>query len=204
MNAAGFYVCAVLVVLSCAAAVGLRAPRDTAVAAGCAALAVGLFLAVAGEYVLAVLEAAVLLATLLGMAVAARRGAFGPRGAPLSLSGWQYGLGVAVLALVILDGTALAAGGHWYRGGSTAGLATVAFGLAPAAAALLGVAAVAAVSTALVIGRVSDDEMEQEERRRARRDREERMRRRREDRAAARRRRDPAGSTTPAGTRGAG
>ncbi len=199
MNAAGFYVCAVLVVLSCAAAVGLRQPSLSAAGAAAAAISVGLFLLVAGEVLLAVLEVVLLAATLGAVVVAARRGGFGPRAARLPVSRWVYGLGVAVLALVVLDGAALAAGTQWHHGGAASGLAGLSLAQAPVTAALLAVALVAAASMAVVIGRVSADETEQEQRRRARRERDERMRRRREDRAAARGHRPTAAPTGGSG-----
>ena len=192
MNAAGFYVCAVLVVLACAAAVGLRQPRAAAVGALALAVAVGLFLIVSGEYLLAALELVLLLGTLAAVVLMDRSGLFGPRSGVVPLAAWAYGLGVAVVALVVLDGAAIAAGGHWHQGGPLAGLSGVLRQQAPVTAAVLGVAVAVGACVAVVVARVSADEAEQRQRRLARREREERMRRRREDRAAARERRGSA------------
>ncbi|MGP8161180.1 MAG: hypothetical protein ACLQGJ_08165 [Candidatus Dormibacteria bacterium] len=192
MSAIGFYVAAVLVVVSCAAAVLLRGPRQSAVAVAAVAVSIGVFLVVAGEYLLALLEVVLLLATLGVVLEMARRGGFGRRGRPVSLGRWPYGLGLAVLAVVVLDGAALAGGGGWHLSGIKTALSSVLHHEAPVTTGLLVVVGVAAVLVALVIGRTSPDEAEQHERRRARQEREERMRRRRQDRAAARRLRDTA------------
>ncbi|HYA01053.1 MAG TPA: hypothetical protein VEK76_11980 [Candidatus Binatia bacterium] len=195
MSAGGFYISAVLVVLSCAAAVWARRPRLMAIAALAVVISVGLFLLLSGEYLLTLLVVVLLLATLAAIVEAARRGAFGALGEPLPLSRWGVGLGLAVLSLVVLDGAAIAAGNRWHQHGVLAGLAGVLRSQAPLTAALLAVAGVSGVAAAIVIGRVSPDEAEQQRRRTERREREERMRRRREDRAAARRREHaPAGS----------
>jgi hypothetical protein len=201
MNAASFYVCAGLVVLSCAAAVGLRQPRLQAAAAAAVAIAIGLYLVVAaGEYLLAALEIVLLLGTWVGVTLWARRGGFGPAAPRASAPGWRAqltaaapALGVAVLALVVLDGTALVVS-SWHQHGLEAGLGGMLRNQAPVTAVILVLAATAAVGVALAVGRVSPDEAELVERRRARQLREERMRRRREDRAAARRRHPVAGS----------
>ena len=190
MNAAGFYVAAALVVLSCLAAVCLRGPVVSAVAAAAVAVSIGIFLVVAGEYLLAMLEAALLLATLLVLVGMARGGSFGPRARALGLSRWFLGAGMALLALVVLDGAALAADHGWFHSGIKSALGGVLRHQAPATAGMLIVAGVVAVLVAVVIGRTSGDEAEFQRRLAARREREERMRRRREDRAAARRRRD--------------
>lgn len=192
MNAAGFYICAVLIVLACAAAVWLREPRAGTVAALALALAVGLFLIVSGEYLLAALELVLLLGTLAAVVVMDRRGVLGPRSAGPPVSAWSYGLGIAAVALVVLDGAVLAAGGHWHRGGTLAGLSGVLRQQAPVTAAVLGVALVVAAAVTVAVARVSGDEAEQHRRRLARREHEDRMRRRREDRAAARRQRSSA------------
>jgi hypothetical protein len=195
MNPAGFLVCAVLLVLSCAAAVSLRAPRLALGALAAVPISLMLFLVVAGEYLLALLEVVVLLATIAGVVESARRGAFGARILFPAPSRWAVAAGVTVLVLAVLDGAALAAGSHWHVGGARAGLGGVLARSAPATSALLAVALAAAIAAALVVGRLSADEVESAERRRARRDREERMRRRREDRAAAREARRPAPPT---------
>ncbi len=194
MNATGFYVAAALVVVSCLAAVSLRGPVVSSVAAAAVAVSIGIFLVVAGEYLLALLEVALLLATLLVVVGMARQGSFGPRGRPLALSRWLYGAGLALLALVVLDGAALAGNGGWYHAGIKSGLGSVLDHQAPVTAGLLIVVGVAAVVVAVVIGRTSGDEAEFQRRLAARREREERMRRRREDRQAARRQRQGARS----------
>jgi hypothetical protein len=194
MSAAGFYVAAALVVLGCLAAVCLRGPMASAVAAAAVAVSIGVFLVVGGEYLLAVLEMALLLATLLVVVGMARRGSFGPGGRPLPLSRWLYGAGLALLAVVVLDGAALAGNGGWYRSGIKAGLGGVLHHQAPVTAGLLIVVGAAAVLVAVVIGRSSADEAEFQRRLAARRERVERIRRQREDRAAARRRRQGARS----------
>lgn len=186
MNAAGFLVCAALLVLSCAAAIAVRTPRLTLAALAAIPLSLMLFLVVAGEYLLALLEVVILLGTLAGVAEAARREAFGTRITFAPLSRWGVAAGVTVLVLAVLDGAALAAGSQWHTGGRKAGLSGILASAAPATSALLAVALAVAIVVSLVVGRVSSDEVESAERRRARRDREERMRRRREDRAAAR------------------
>jgi hypothetical protein len=189
MSAVGFYVAGVLVVLSCAAAVLLRGAIRSAVAAAAVAVSIGIFLLVSGEYLLALLEVVVLLATLAAVVEIARRGGFGPRAQPLPLSRWVYGLALAVLAVVVLDGAALASRGGWFSAGIKEGLSHVLDHQAPVTAGLLVVLGGAAVVVAVVIGRTSSDEAEHHERARARREREAKMRRRREDRVAARLRR---------------
>ncbi len=189
MNAAGFYVAAALVVLSCAAAVLLRGAIPSAVAAGAVAVSLGIFLLVSGEYLLALLEVVLLLATLAAVVEIARRGGFGPRAKPLPLSRWVYGLALAVLAVVVLDGAVLASRGGWFASGIKEGLSSVLRHQAPVTAGLLVVLGAGAVVVAVVIGRTSSDEAEHHERLRARREREEKMLRRREDRVTARRRR---------------
>jgi hypothetical protein len=192
MSAPGFYVAAALVVLSCAAAVLLRSPRPSLLAAVAVAVSIGIFLVVAGEYLLALLEVVLLLATLGAVLEVARRGGFGRREQPLPLGRWAYGLGLAVLTVVVLDGAALAGGRGWNSSGIKTALSSVLHHEAPVTAGLLVVVGVLAVLVALAIGRTSPDEAEHHERRRARLEREERMRRRREDRAAARRLREAA------------
>jgi signal transduction histidine kinase len=189
MNATGFYVAAALVVLSCAAAVGLRSRSHTGVAGAAVAVSIGIFLVVAGEYLLALMEVVLLLATLAVLAGVARRGGFGPATPPLPLSRWAYGLGLAALALVVLDGAALAAGTGWHSLGVKTALGSVLNHQAPVTVGLLVVAGVTAGLVALVIGRVGADEAAYHERHRALRERAERTRRRREDREAARRQR---------------
>ncbi len=192
MSAAGFYIAAVLVVLSCAAAVGLRGARQSAVAGVAVAVSIGIFLVVGHEYLLALLEVVVLLATLGTVVEMSRRGAFGPQVSPLPFGRWLAAAGLAVLALVVLDGTALAAGSGWHKTGIEAALSSVLNHQAPVTTGLLVVVGVAAVLVALAIGRTDPDEAEHVERRRARQEREARMLRRREDRAAARAKREPA------------
>ncbi|MGD1053639.1 MAG: hypothetical protein ABR950_07395 [Candidatus Dormibacteria bacterium] len=192
MSAAGFYVAGALLVLSCAAAVLLRGALPSAVAAAAVAVSIGIFLLVTGEYLLTLLEVVFLLATLGAVVQVARRGGFGPRVQPLPLSRWVYGLVLAALAVVVLDGAVLAARGDWFRSGVKEGLVSVLRHQAPVTAGLLVVLGAAAVVVAVVIGRTSADEAEHHERARARREREERMRRRREDRLAARRRQQAA------------
>ena len=189
MSAAGFYVAAVLLLLSCAAAVVLRGATPSAAAAAAVAVSLGIFLLVSGEYLLALLEVVLLLATLAAVVEIARRGGFGPRARPLPLSRWVYGLALGVLAVVVLDGAALAAREGWFASGIKQGLSHVLQHQAPVTAGLLVVLGAVAVGVAVVIGRTSADEAEHQERVRARREREERMRRRREDRVTARRRR---------------
>jgi lysylphosphatidylglycerol synthetase-like protein (DUF2156 family) len=189
MSVVGFYVAGVLVVLSCGAAVLLRSAIPSAVAAAAVAVSLGIFLLVSGEYLLALLEVVLLLATLAAVVEIARRGGFGPRVQPLPFSRWVYGFALAVLAVVVLDGAALASRGGWFRSGIKEGLSSVLRHQAPVTAGLLVVLGAVAVVVAVVIGRTSADEAEHHERARARREREERMRRRREDRVAARLRR---------------
>ena len=189
MSAAGFYVAGVLVILSCAAAVLLRGAVTSAVTAAAVAVSIGIFLLVSGEYLLALLELVLLLATLAAVVEVTRRGGFGPRAQPLPLSRWVYGLGLAVLAVVVLDGAVLASRGGWFQSGIKQGLSSVLHHQAPVTAGLLVVLGAAAVVVAVVIGRTSADEAEHHERARARRERAEKMRRRREDRVGARRRR---------------
>ena len=193
MSAPAFYVCAALVVASCAAAVGLRRPRMALAATAAVAVSAGLFLGVAaGEYLLGLLEAVLLLATWGSVALWAARGAAGEaRGAGsrwASLRNLGVAVATAALALVVLDGTVIAIGSAWRGGGTEAGFGGVLLHDAPATLALLVVAGIAAVAASLVVGRVSADEAEHQQRRRARREREERMRRRRADRLAARQR----------------
>jgi len=192
MSAAGFYIAAVLVVLSCAAAVGLRGARQSAVAAVAVAVSIGIFLVVGHEYLLALLEVVFLLAALATVVEMGRRGAFGSQLRPLPLSRWLSAGGVAVVALVVLDGAALAAGSGWHKAGIETALSSVLNHQAPVTTGLLVVVGVAAVLVALTIGRTDPDEAEHVERRRARSEREARMRRRREDRAAARAKRQAA------------
>jgi len=192
MSAAGFYIAAVLIVLSCAAAVGLRGARESAVAAVAVAVSIGIFLVVGHEYLLALLEVVILLATVATVVEIDRRGALGSRASPLPLSRWLYAAGLAVLALVVLDGTALAAGSGWHPRGVETALSSVLNHQAPVTAGLLVVVGVAAVLVALAIGRTDPDEAEHVERHRAHQEREARMRRRREDRAAARAKRQAA------------
>lgn len=190
MSVFGFYVAGVLVVLSCAAAVLLRGAVPSAVAAAAVAVSIGIFLLVSGEYLLTLLEVVLLLATLAAVVENARRGGFGPLAQPLKVSRWVYGLALAVLAVVVLDGAVLASPrGGWFGSGAKAGLSSVLQHQAPVTAGLLVVLAAVAVVVAVVIGRTSADEAEHHQRTRARREREEKMRRRREDRVAARRRR---------------
>jgi hypothetical protein len=192
MSAAGFYVAAGLVVLSCLAAVILRGPLASAVAAAAVAVSIGIFLVVGREYLLAVLEMVILLATLLVVVEMGRRGSFGSGARSLPLSRWLSGAALAVLALVVLDGAALAGGGGWFKAGIKTGLGSLLHHQAPVTTGLLIVVGAAAVLVAVVIGRTSSDEAEFQRRLSARREREERMQRRREDRAAARRRREGA------------
>jgi len=195
MSSAGFYIAAVLVVLSCAAAVGLRGARQSAVAAVAVAVSIGIFLVVGHEYLLALLEVVLLIATLGAVVEMGRRGAFGPPVRP-PFSRWLPAAGVAVLAAVVLDGTALAAGGGWHRSGIETALSSVLDHQAPVTTGLLVVVGVAAVLVALAIGRSDPDEAEHVERHRARQEREAMLRRRRDDRAAARAKRQAA---TPGG-----
>jgi hypothetical protein len=192
MSDGGFYVAAVLIVLSCLAAVLLRGPLTSAVAAAAVAVSVGIFLVVAHEYLLAVLEMVALLATLLVVLEMARRGSFGSGARSLPLSRWLFGAVLAILTLVVLDGTALAAGRGWFRSGVMSGLGSVLQHHAPVTVGFLIVAGAAAVLVSVVIGRTSSDEAEFQRRLAARREREERMERRRQDRAAARRLREGA------------
>ena len=97
-----------------------------------------------------------------------------------------------MLALVVLDGAALAAGSGWHKAGIETALSSVLNHQAPVTTGLLVAVGVAAVLVALTIGRTDPDEAEHVERRRARQEREARMRRRREDRAAARAKRQAA------------
>jgi hypothetical protein len=192
MGAAGFYVCSVLVVLSCAAAVLLREPRQSATAAAAVAVSIGLFLVVGGAILLAFLELVLLLATLGIIVLVARRGGYGPKIQALPPRGWIYAAGLAVLALVVVDGASLSGSNGWHRAGTHASLLSVLGHQAPLTAGLLVVVGVAIALAALVIGRTSADEEEHDRRRRARQEREDRMRRRREDREAARRQRSAA------------
>jgi hypothetical protein len=195
MNGAGFLVCAVLLVLSCSAAVILRTPRLSLAALAAVPLSLMVFLVVAGEYLLSLLEVIVLLGTLAGVVEAARRGAFGTGIGLPAPSRWAVAGGMTVLVVAVLDGAALAAGSRWHTGGPKTGLGGVLASAAPVTSALLAVALGVAIGIALIVGRMSADEVESAERRRARREREERMRRRREDRAAAREARRPARPT---------
>jgi hypothetical protein len=190
MSVAGFYVAGALLVLSCAAAVLLRGALPSAVSAAAVAVSIGVFLLVSGEYLLALLEVVLLLATLAAVVESARRGRFGPTAQALKLSRWAYGLALAVLALVVLDGAVLASPqGGWFGAGVKEGLSSVLQHQAPVTTGFLVVLAAVAVVVAVVIGRTSADEAQHHELARARREREEKMRRRREDRVAARRRR---------------
>jgi hypothetical protein len=193
MSATGFYIAAVLVVLSSAAAVGLRGARQSAVAGVAVAVSIGIFLVVGHEYLLALLEVVLLLATVVTVVEMGRRGAFGTQVRALPLNRWLPAAGLAVLALVVLDGTALAGGSGWHKAGIEKGLSSVLNHQAPVTTGLLLVVGVAAVLVALAIGRTDPDEAEHVERRRARLEREARMRRRREDRAAARAKRQAIG-----------
>jgi len=186
MSAAGFYIAAALIVVSCAAAVWLRSPVPSAAAAAAVAVSIGIFLVVGGEYLLALFEVVLLAGTLAVVVETARRGGFGAPARPLSFGRWVYGAGIAVLAVVVLDGAALAGGAGWHPLGIKTALSSVLNHEAPVTTGLLVVVGIAAVLVAMAIGRTSPDEAEYQRRLRSRQERSERMRRRREDRAAAR------------------
>jgi hypothetical protein len=193
VNAAGFYICAALLVVSSAALVGMPSARDTARAGVAVAVSLGLLLIVSGAVVLGLIEAVLLLGGIGATVLAAQRSAFGAKLTTLALRRWTLGGGVAALGLIVLDGAALAGDDRWHRGGGdTSSLLTLIHYRAPITAGLLLILGVAAVIVASLIGRVSADEHEWDRRHRTRLEREERMVRRREDRAAARKQRSTA------------
>lgn len=192
ISVVGWYVCAALLVASCAATVVLRAPRLTLLGGAATVVSLSLLLIVSGATILALALLVVGSGTLGLLTVAGRRGGFGEELEIVAWGRWPLGVAVGLAAGLVVDVTAVVSDGGWHRGAPGANLATLLHYRAPIVLGVLAVLAATALACALIIGLTSPDEVVARKARAARTEREERMRRRRDDRAAARKKRSGA------------
>jgi NADH:ubiquinone oxidoreductase subunit 6 (subunit J) len=190
MNAAAFYILAVVILAGAAAAVVLPTPRDAALGLFIFTTAVGLMAIASGAYFTGAIEVVLSALAIAGMALALRRSGQldwrrrRPQWSARSIIAAAAGT-VAVLGVLLFAFSANASG--WHSGSGGAALVTLLHYRAPYAL-VAGVLALAVGTTgALLVGRRSRDEVEFDRTVEARTLRDERTRRRRADREAARR-----------------
>jgi hypothetical protein len=186
VNAAGFDVCAILVVGGCLVTVLGRSVRLTLLGAVATILATALLLLITAADLLAILLLLGLLGSTAALVLGGRRGAFGADVAPLAWGPLPLGIVAAVATAIVIDGTVLVSDSAFHRGGQSASLGALFHYRAPVTAGLILVALVITAAFALLLGRTARDEILASEAKRAREERQQRMHRRRQDRAAAR------------------
>lgn len=190
MNAAAFFILAVVILAGAVVAVLLPGPRDAALGLLVFTTAVGLMAIVSGAYFTGAIEVVLSAAAIAAMAYALRRSGqletrrrraqWSARSVVVAAAGT-----VAVLGVLLFAFSANASG--WHSGSGGAALVTLLHYRAPYALVAAVLALAVGGTGALLIGRRSRDEVEFDRTVEARTLRDERTRRRRADREAARR-----------------